>query len=283
MITRREPSQRKAARERYLASASAERLDRVVAPAAPATPAEPALTERVRTLYESGVVPVREIARLVGVGERQIYRYAQRLGWKARVRWLKPVARGRARLPLAEVRTFYEGSRLTVCEIAELAGVSDVTINNYAGKLGWRRRARSLAKGVGGRFVRRAEAGLPHARGLKALDPAGARRASERCARAVSIADDAAAAAAGEAQARAARLAAQREAAAALRTFEQLNASLVELAKFRSALGGAPGSDQARRADRLAARLEHAILAQIERLLAPACVVGTDGAVAGLT
>jgi transcriptional regulator with XRE-family HTH domain len=282
MITRREPSQRKAARERYLASASAERLHRVVAPAAPAMPAEPALTERVRTLYESGVVPVREIARLVGVGERQIYRYAQKLGWKARVRWLKPVARGRARLPLPDVRALYEASRLTVCEIAELAGVSDVTINNYARKLGWRRRARSLAKGAGGRFVRRAEAGLPHVCGLKALDPAGARHAAERCARAVSIADAAAAAAAEEAQARAARLAAQREAAAALRTFERLNASLVELAKFRSALGGAPGSDQAGRADRLATRLEHAILAQIERLLAPAGG-GTGGAVAGLT
>jgi hypothetical protein len=282
MITRREPSQRKAARERYLASASAESLDRVVAPAASATPAEPALTDRVRTLYESGVVPVREIARLVGVGQRQIYRYAQRLGWKARVRWLKPVARGRARLPLADVRALYEASRLTVCEIAELAGVSDVTINNYARKLGWPRRARGLAKGAGGRFVRRADVGLPHARGLKALDPAGARRAAERCARAVSSAEDAAAAAAGEAQARAARLAAQRQAAAALRTFERLNASLVELAKFRIALGGAPGSDQARRADWLAARLEQAVLAQIERLLAPACG-GTDGAVAGLT
>jgi hypothetical protein len=67
-----------------------------------------------------------------------------------------------------------------------------------------------------------------------------------------------------------------------MRTLEWLNASLVELAKFRIALGGTSGSDQARRADRLAARLEQAVLAQIERLLAPACG-GTDGAVAGLT
>jgi hypothetical protein len=70
-----------------------------MAPAAPATapaepvagesatgaPPEPSLSERVRALYEGGVVPVREIARLCGVTERTIYKYARKLAWSPRV------------------------------------------------------------------------------------------------------------------------------------------------------------------------------------------------------
>jgi hypothetical protein len=45
---------------------------------------EPSLTDRVRALYEDGVVPVREIARLVGVTERTLYKYAARGRWRKR-------------------------------------------------------------------------------------------------------------------------------------------------------------------------------------------------------
>jgi hypothetical protein len=43
-----------------------------------------ALAERVRALYETSVVPVREIARLVGVSERTLYKYVARGAWKRR-------------------------------------------------------------------------------------------------------------------------------------------------------------------------------------------------------
>jgi DNA invertase Pin-like site-specific DNA recombinase len=97
---RRAPALRTAARERYLTAAKAAGLDAPAAPACTDAAADASLTERVRALYEGSIVPVREIARLVGVGERRIYRYARKLGWKARVRWLKPAARGRACLPV---------------------------------------------------------------------------------------------------------------------------------------------------------------------------------------
>jgi hypothetical protein len=44
----------------------------------------PALTDVVRALYEEGVVPVAEIARLAGVAERTIYKYVARGGWQRR-------------------------------------------------------------------------------------------------------------------------------------------------------------------------------------------------------
>ena len=68
-------------------------------------------------------VPVREIARLVGVGERQVYRYACRLQWGARLRRFKPTARRPTAPPLEQVRALYEApdaaARLTVPEIAQ--------------------------------------------------------------------------------------------------------------------------------------------------------------------
>jgi DNA invertase Pin-like site-specific DNA recombinase len=277
---RRSPSLHTSARERYLTAAKAAGLDAAAAPACADAAADTPLTERVRALYEGSVVPVREIARLVGVGERRIYRYACKLGWKARVRWLKPAARGRACLPVERVRALYEDSSLPVREIARLAGVSDVTVYNYARKLAWKRGARPLVKGAGGRFIPLAEAGRPHVRGLKALDPQGAEFAAERCARAGVIADQAAAAAAADARARAAREQAARDAQVQTRTFERLADALVDLTKFRVALSDGCSGGTAERADRLAARLERAILAQVERLVAPvsapASPVGED-------
>ena len=44
----------------------------------------PDLMTRVQALYEETVVPVREIARLAGVTERTIYKYAARGGWRGR-------------------------------------------------------------------------------------------------------------------------------------------------------------------------------------------------------
>jgi len=42
------------------------------------------LTLRVRALYEDSVVPMREIARLAGVHERTLYKYARKCGWRRR-------------------------------------------------------------------------------------------------------------------------------------------------------------------------------------------------------
>ena len=42
------------------------------------------LTEKARALYEDSAVPVREIARLAGVTERTIYKYARKQHWKPR-------------------------------------------------------------------------------------------------------------------------------------------------------------------------------------------------------
>src|SRR3972149_5636917 len=44
-------------------------------------------TARARALYEDSAVPVREIARLTGVTERTIYKYAAKHAWKPRYRW----------------------------------------------------------------------------------------------------------------------------------------------------------------------------------------------------
>lgn len=44
------------------------------------------LTARVRALYEDSAVPVAEIARLCGVTERTVYKYAAKGGWAKRTR-----------------------------------------------------------------------------------------------------------------------------------------------------------------------------------------------------
>jgi hypothetical protein len=111
------------------------------------TPTQPSLTERVRDLYENSIVPVREIARLAGVTERTLYKYVARGGWQRRHVCL---ARDDA------VRAANAGRTLT--PRAGFAGAQK-------------------AKGAGGRFVRREEAGAPHASGLQALDPLAAAQA----------------------------------------------------------------------------------------------------------
>jgi hypothetical protein len=108
---------------------------------------------KVRALYETSAVPVREIALLVGVTERTIYKYAQKGGWKARYAW---VDRG---------------------------GVA---------RRGWRAAgAVAPAQGAGGRFIRREHSGKPFPCGLKATDPQGAKRATAACAQAEAIAAEA--------------------------------------------------------------------------------------------
>ena len=109
------------------------------------------LTEKVRALYEHSAVPVAEIARLAGVTERTIYKYAARENWTPRYRW--NAAGGRSR-----------GAR-------------------------WRSRAvLAPAKGAAGRFIRRADKGKPFAIGLKAADPHAAAGAGVACGRAAALA-----------------------------------------------------------------------------------------------
>jgi hypothetical protein len=104
----------------------------------------PALTDRVRSLYEAGAMPVAEIARLAGVNERTLYRYVERGGWRRRypVRGAEAAAanRGRKREPRPP-----------------------------------------QPKGAGGRFIPRDEWGRAQPSGLKALDLQGASRAVAAC------------------------------------------------------------------------------------------------------
>jgi hypothetical protein len=90
------------------------------------------------------------------------------------------------------VRALYEDSAVPVREIARLAGVTERTIYKYVARHGWTKRYRTPprgkppelfapVKGAGGRFIRREDNDKPVATGLKATDPAGARRAAARC------------------------------------------------------------------------------------------------------
>jgi hypothetical protein len=88
MTSRRERSPRARARENYLAAPEAKILH---APEPPVNELEPF----VRDLYENSVLPVHEIARIVGVTERTIYKRAKKGGWKPRVVRLGRGAGGR--------------------------------------------------------------------------------------------------------------------------------------------------------------------------------------------
>ena len=198
---RRDPSLRAQARERYQAAASACAQASADFPACTEVTADnPTLTERVRALYEDSIVPMREIAALVGVTERTIYKYARKGGWRQR----------------------------HVC----------------------------LARAAGGRFIPRAEAGKPHARGLKALDPEGAQRAAQACDRAEALSAQALAQAASAAHHRAARAQAEKNMAAELRALALLTGALLDLAKTENAVRGRPSA-------RLARRLQAAIFHQL--------------------
>ena len=112
------------------------------------------LTEKVRALYEHSAVPVAEIAKLAGVTERTIYKYAAKQQWTPRYRWRAPAAGAGAK----------RGA--------------------HKGKRGWRQRpAFAPVKGAGGRFIRRADKGKPFAAGLKATDAAAAAAANAACRR----------------------------------------------------------------------------------------------------
>ncbi len=106
------------------------------------------LTEKVRSLYEHSAVPVAEIARLAGVTERTIYKYAAKEQWTPRYAWAADGSRPR----------------------------------------GWRAAKRFASdfvpvRGAGGRFIRRADEGKPFATGLKATDAAAAALAAAACRR----------------------------------------------------------------------------------------------------
>lgn len=118
----------------------------------PAPRVETKLTKRVRQLYEDSAVPVREVAAIAGVTERTLYKYVEKQNWKRRYRC---VARDEA------VARANRGRHLRPRPDAalELAPV----------------------KGAGGRFIRREDSDKPIAVGLKALDPAAARRAAALC------------------------------------------------------------------------------------------------------
>ena len=60
-----------------------ERADRVEGQQAPARVLTP-LTQQARALYEGGVVPVRELARLCGVSTRTLYYHVHKHGWRRR-------------------------------------------------------------------------------------------------------------------------------------------------------------------------------------------------------
>ena len=95
-------------------------------------------------------MPVAEIARLCGVTERTIYKYAQRGNWTPRYRWSAKGGRPR-------------GAR-------------------------WRADRVAPAKGAAGRFIRRADKGKPVATGLKAADPQAAAKADAACGEAARLA-----------------------------------------------------------------------------------------------
>jgi hypothetical protein len=190
---------------------------------------ETALTKEARALYEESVVPVREIARLAGVGERTLYKYVQKGGWRRRYR---VVVRG------------------------ALSGAAEADARDAA-ECGRREASPGIApvKGAGGRFVVREAAGLPHAAGLGALDPARADAAAAACVEAGATSEAAVAQASAQMQAR-----------SRLRCLDHLSAALGELGKFwRESVQRAPSPQ----AEALAARLHGAILVQMTRLIAP--------------
>ena len=189
------------------------------------------LTTQARALYEDSVVPVREIARLAGVSERTLYRYVEKGGWRRRHR-----CRARDEAVAAANR----GRRVAPAE--RFAPV----------------------KGAGGRFIRREDAHRPHARGIKALDPAGAAAAAAACAEAGTRSEAAVAQASAEMAARDARERAEKERGVALRSYARLSAALVELVAQRRERR--PGAIAA--ADDLDARLQRVILGEMGRLIA---------------
>jgi len=101
-----------------------------------------------------------------------------------------PVARAQRQQTCltARVRALYEDSAVPVREIAALAGVTERTIYKYVARYRWKRRygtgadlAPEFVPVRGERFIQRADKGETVACGLKATDPAGAKRAAAGC------------------------------------------------------------------------------------------------------
>ncbi len=114
----------------------------------------PSLTERVRALYESSVLPVREIARLAQVSERTLYKYVARYGWRRR----------------------------HVCLDRE-----DAVRRANRGRHLAPQPGRERVTGAGGRFVAHDEKSGPS--GLKALDPLAAEAISAQAERVEILSD----------------------------------------------------------------------------------------------
>jgi hypothetical protein len=128
------------------------------------------LTARVRALYENSAVPVREVARLAGVTERTLYKYAQKGGWKPRYAWID--RGGVQRRWRANMQSNMQSNVRSLAQSETTFAPGNFT----------------AVKGAGGRFIARADKGKPFARGLKATDRHGAARASAACVRAETIA-----------------------------------------------------------------------------------------------
>ena len=227
-MSKRKQSLRAAARARYLKKAG-QGQD---APSAPATPTrhaialraaagdlplagegeavDTALMRQAQALYEEGVVPVRDIARLAGVCERTFYRHVKKRGWRRR----------------------------NVCAARDNA----VAAAN-------RGRPLTVAKGVSGRFVRRAVAGAPHPAGLGALDPPRDAEGTHACIAAGALSEAAMADAQAEIAAR-----------ARLRTLDLCERALGDVMRLLAERPGAP------EAAPLALRIADAILGEMGRL-----------------
>lgn len=130
----------------------------------------------------------------------------------------------------ARVRALYEGSALTVREIARLAGVSERMIFLYARQGGW----------------------MPRTPLVAACRRAGAWRLAD-------------APALAEAKSRALAREAEATAQARLRSFELLHQALRDVVHLRVAAGAQRDRAAARRTAVLAERLAAAILAQLDR------------------
>ncbi len=235
---RREKSLRKDARERYLELAEKDAPHPDPLPASGEREKKegggesvPSLTERVRALYEEDVVPVRELAALAGVTERTLYKYIEKGGWRRRyaVRGVEAAATNRGRKLVAQTRF-------------------------------------APVKGAGGRFIRREDAGLPHARGIKALDPEGAQDAAAKAERAAALSAKAAHLAALSKLAKqgmAAQAKHERAEDARIRCFEKLMVMMLDLSRARRAPHIHP------RADAVAEKMQHMIMDMVESIMLP--------------
>ncbi len=193
------------------------------------------LTEKVRALYEDSAVPVREIARLAGVTERTIYKYAAKGRWTPRYAWIDRGGAERRRRWRARQESPQDSGQVTGQDVAP----DFVPV-----------------RGAGSRFIRRADRGKPIAKGLKATDPEGAARAGESCGAAASLSREAQA----EAEA-------ERRSEALNRAIECNNSALRNLREFHQGLDkNRPGPVDGRAGDILM-RIVEMTLAQVQALV----------------